>query len=182
MPSDKTELLKAIQTLAKELVKETNGNENSIVFTSLLYAGKDASKAADGKYPAFKIVFKKKQQGIEFREKAVQKSKDPKDKLQKAYIASQQCVATRIRTIIMWGIADQVKNQAKGIDSWVNQGLNKPTLQVKGEEKFQRSYTYVNAVQRYEDKIPEKSKEEEMKLARKFFPGQIEKIFVVIKD
>ncbi len=132
--------------------------------------------------PAFKIVFKTKQQGVEFREKAVQKSKITEHKLHKAYIASQQCVATRVRTIIMWGIADQLKNQAKGIDSWVNQGLNKPVLQVKGEEKYQRSYTYVSAVQKYGDKILEKTKEEALKLARRFFPNQVEKIFIVIKD
>jgi hypothetical protein len=180
--NDRNEQTKTIQTSARELVKEILGDESSIAYIALLYTGKDGSKITVGKMPAFKIVFKTKQQGIEFREKAVQRSKQVNDKLHKAYIASQQCVATRIRTIIMWSIADSLKNQAKGIDSWVNQGLNKPILQVKGEEKFQRSYSYVAAVLKYEDKIKDEAKEEALKLAKRFFQNQIEKIFIVIKD
>ncbi len=137
--NDRNEQTRMIQTTARDLVKEILGDESTIIYSALLYTGKDGSKITEGKMPAFKIVFKTKQQGIEFREKAVQRSKLPNDKLHKAYVASQQCVATRIRTIIMWSIADSLKNVAKGVDSWVNQGLNKPILQVKGEEKFQRS-------------------------------------------
>ncbi len=180
--NDRNEQTKTIQSLARELVKDILGDESPIAYTSLLYTGKDGSKITEGKMPAFKIVFKTKQQGIEFREKAVQRSKQVNDKLHKAYIASQQCVATRIRTIIMWSIADNLKNLAKGVDSWVNQGLNKPILQVKGEEKFQRSYTYVAAVQKYGDKVKEDAKGEALKLARRFFPNQIERIFIIIKD
>jgi hypothetical protein len=180
--SDRAEQSKLVHEEAKELVKEILKDESSIVYTSLLYTGKDGTKITEGKMPAFKIVFKTKQQGIEFREKAVQRSKSPGDKLHKAYIASQQCVATRIRTIIMWSIADQLKNQAKGVDSWVNQGLNKPILQVKGEEKFQRSYSYVAAVLKYGEKVQDKPKEEAMKLAKRFFPTQMEKIFIILKD
>jgi hypothetical protein len=179
---DKTEAARKVQAIAKRLATEILGNDSSIIYTALLYAGKDGLKLSEGKNPPFKIVFKTKTQGIEFREAAVRKSKEESHELHKAYITTQQCLATRIRTIIMWGIADQVKNAAKGIDCWVNQGLNKPTLQVKGEEKFQRSYTYVGAVQRYRDKITDKTKEEALKLAKKFFQGQVEKIFIVLKE
>jgi hypothetical protein len=65
--------------------------------------------------------------------------------------------------------------------------LGKPRIEQahvasQGEEKFQRSYTYVGAVQRYRDKITDKTKEEALKLAKKFFQGQVEKIFIVLKE
>ena len=82
----------------------------------------------------------------------------------------------------MWGLVDKLKNPLRGIDSWVNQSLNKPTLQVKGEERNQRSYTFVGAMLQYSDKLDDKTKDDALKLAKRFFPGQIEKIFIVIKD
>ena len=82
----------------------------------------------------------------------------------------------------MWGAADKIKNPAKGIDAWVSQNFNKPMLQVKGEEKFQRGYTYVNAMVKYGDKIEAKTKEDALKIARRAFPGQVEKIFYILKD
>jgi hypothetical protein len=182
IPTDKNELSKKMHEVAKSLVKDTIGDETSVIYTALLFAGKEGVKNTEGKYPPFKIVFKTKGQGIEFREKAVKNSKDEKNKLHKAYIASQQCLATRIRTILLWSMADRIKDQLRGIDSWVNQGLNKPTLQIKGDGKFQKSFTFVQAIQKYGDKVEAKAKEEATKLARRHFIGQVEKIFVIIED
>ncbi len=81
----------------------------------------------------------------------------------------------------MWALADKIKDSKKGIDCWVNQSLNKPTMQVKGD-KTQRTYSFAAAMQKYGDKLEDKPKEEALKLAKKFFPGQVEKIFIVIKE
>jgi hypothetical protein len=180
--TDKSEMSSLVQKEARKLVTDILGDESSIAFITLLFMGKDGLKVKEGQLPPFKIVFKTKEKGIEFKEKAVAKSKNIMDPLNKTYITNQQCLATRIRSNLMWGCADKVKNEKKGIDSWVNQGLNKPTLQVKGEERTQRSYTFVGAMEKYEDKLDDKTKDEATKLAKRFFEGQIEKIFIVIKD
>jgi len=180
--TDKTEMGKLVQSEGKRLVKEILGEESSIAFITLLFIGKEGLKVKEGQLPPFKIIFKTKEKGIEFKEKAVAKSKEITDPMHKSYITNQQCLATRIRTTLMWGCVDKIKDEKKGIDSWVNQGLNKPTLQVKGEEKTQRSYTFVGAMDKYGGKLEDKTKEEATKLAKRFFSGQIEKIFIVIKD
>ena len=82
----------------------------------------------------------------------------------------------------MWHIADKLKDPTKGIDSWVSQNFNKPMLQVKGLEKFQRGYTFVNAMIKYGMKIEAKDLEDSQKMARRSFPGQVEKIFFILKD
>ena len=181
---DKAEMLKLVQAAARDLVTELNGEDadQGIVFITLLYTGKDGLKITKGLLPPFKVIFKTKEAGIAFRDKGVARSKVETDKLHKTYFTCQQCAATRIRTVLMWGLVDKLKNPLRGIDSWVNQSLNKPTLQVKGEERNQRSYTFVGAMLQYRDKLDDKTKEDALKLAKRFFPGQIEKIFIVIKD
>ena len=181
---DKSEMLKLVQTAARDLVKELNGEdaEQGIVFITLLYTGKYGLKITKDLLPPFKVIFKTKEAGIAFRDKGVARSKIETDKLHKTYFTCQQCAATRIRTVLMWGLVDKLKNPLRGIDSWVNQSLNKPTLQVKGEERNQRSYTFVGAMLQYSDKLDDKTKDDALKLAKRFFPGQIEKIFIVIKD
>jgi len=77
--------------------------------------------------------FKTKQDRLKFKEKAVQRSKDKKSRLNKAYFTTQQTLGTRIRTGLMLSVAEKVKDPEKGIDAWVTQNLNRPMLQVKGE-------------------------------------------------
>jgi len=180
--TDKTAMGLLVQQEARSLVKEVLGTEEDITYIGLLFTGKDGLRATEGLLPPFKIAFKMKEKGIIFREKAVQRSKDSEDRLHKTYFTCQQCQGTRIRTLLMWALVDKIKDSKKGVDAWVNQSINKPTLQVKGEEKSQRSYTFVEAMTKYEDKLEDKAKEEALKLAKKFFAGQIEKVFMIIKD
>ncbi len=58
----------------------------------------------------------------------------------------------------------------------------KPTLQVKEGGKIVKTMTFVQAMTDYRDKIPAKSKDEAQKLAKKHFPGKVEKTFIAIKD
>jgi hypothetical protein len=178
---DKTSMSALVQQEARKLVKEVLGQEDDISFIGLLVGGKDGLRATLGVLPPFKIVFKTKEKGIIFREKAVARSKAAEDKLHKAYFTCQQCQGTRIRTGLMWALVDKIKDGKKVVDTWVNQSLNKPTMQVK-EEKAQKTYTFVAAMLKYGDKLDDKAKDEAKKLAKKFFPGQVEKIFIVIKD
>ena len=182
IPNDRTELSKLVQKAAKKWVKEILGEDTSIAYVSLLYTGKEGIKNTEGQLPSFKIVFKTKQAGIDFKDRAVQLSKQEEHALNGAYFSTQQTLATRIRSTLMWGIADKIKNPAKGIDAWVSQNFNKPMLQVKGLEKFQRGYTFVTAMVKYGEKLDDKTKEDAQKLARKAFAGQVEKIFYILKD
>jgi hypothetical protein len=180
--SDKAEMGRLAQTEAKKLVKEILGDDSYILYTTLLATSIRGLRVIDGQIPPFKIAFKSKDKGVEFREKAVLRSKETSDRLNKVYFTPQQCMATRIRTNLMWSIADKLKEPEKEIDCWVNQGSNKPTLQVKGIERGIQSLTFVSAMHRYKDKIDQKAKDEANKMAKRFFPGQVEKFFIVLKD
>jgi hypothetical protein len=180
--SDKAAMSLLVQQEARSLVKDILGSEEEIAFVGLQFTGKDGLRATIGLLPPFKIIFKSKTKGIEFREKAVKRSKTEGDRLHKTYFTCQQCQGTRVRTTLLWALVDKIKDEKKGIDAWVNQSLNKPVLQVKGEEKVQRSYSFVAAMVKYKDKLEEKSKEEALKLAKKFFPGQVEKLFIVLQE
>jgi hypothetical protein len=182
IPTDRAELSKVIQKAGRNLVKEIIGSDTEVIFVAQLYTGKEAIKIVDGFLPPFKIVFKSKQIGMDFKEKAVQNSKEERSTLKGSYFTTQQTLATRIRTNLMWSIAEKLKNAEKGVDAWVTQNLNRPMLQVKGEERYQRGYTFVNAMVKYGSKLDAKAKEESAKLAKRHFEGQVEKIFIVIKD
>ncbi len=180
--ADKIEMGRLAQTEAKKLVKEILGDDTYISYTGLLATSVKGLRITEGQLPPFKIAFKTKEKGVEFKEKAVQRAKITEDALHKTYFTCQQCLATRIRTNLMWAIVDQVKKDEAGTDAWVNQSLNKPTLQIKGDGRNQQTYTFVSAMAKYREKLSQKSKDEAAKIARKFFPGQVEKIFIVIKD
>jgi hypothetical protein len=179
--ADKISMSIMVQQEARKVVKEILDSEEDIVYIGLMVGGREGLRATPGILPPFKIVFKSKEKGITFREKAVARSKIPEDKLHKAYFTCQQCQGTRIRTLLMWALVDKLKDAKKGVDSWVNQSLNKPTLHVK-TDKSQKTYTFVSAMQTYEKKLDNKPKEEALKLAKKFYPGQVEKIFLVISE
>jgi hypothetical protein len=179
--ADKITMTNVIQQEARKMVKEVIGQEEEIIYIGLMVSGREGLRVTPGTLPPFKIVFKTKEKGIIFREKAVARSKLVGDKLYKTYFTCQQCQGTRIRTGLMWSLVDKIKDPKKGIDAWVNQSLNKPTMQVKGE-KSQKTYSYVSAMLKYEDKLEDKAKEDALKLAKRQFPGQVEKIFIVIKE
>jgi len=182
LSQDRNALQQQILTAAKELVQEITADQGSVAYISLLYTGKEAVRLVEGFMPPFKIVFKKRQVGIEFKEKAVQLSKNPNHRLFKSYLTTQQTPSTRIRTGLMWAMADKIKDQAKGVDAWVTQNMPKPLLQVKGEERFQRGFSFVNAITKYGNRLDNKAKDEALKLAKRFYPGQVEKIFMVIHE
>jgi hypothetical protein len=153
-----------------------------IKFVTMAYNELDQTKqqGRNGLVLAFKIGFKNKDDAITFKEKGTLSAKDKDSQLNKVVFAYQQCSATRIRTTIMWIIANKLK--AEGKEAWVNMATSKPKLQVKGNKKFPTDYSFVAAVTKFKDQLPEEDLKEVTAQARKFFKGQCKQLFVVLKD
>jgi hypothetical protein len=183
--TEKRALSSLVLEVGKKLLREVLGTDAGMKYISPLYFTNERrprnGKADQRKeYPPFKITFKHMSDAIEFKEKAIKASKDDTHTLFKSYVASHQNVGTRIRLQILWGIAEALKKEKK--ESWVTQGSPKPVLQVKQNATLVRSFGYVEAVTTYGDKIDTKVTAEAQKLASRFFAGQIEKIFLILKD
>ena len=82
--------------------------------------------------------------------------------------------------MLLWGIVDVLKREKK--EGWVNQSSPKPTLQVKQTGTLVKSYSYIDAISAYGEKIEQKILDDSTKLASRFFYGQVEKIFIILKD
>ena len=183
IPKDKPSLQKLVLETAKEIAAVCGLKPDSIAYASVLFTGKDVrEEKVKGQLPAFRIIFKSARYGTKFKDEAIRKSKETGSQLHKCYIATQQTMATRIRTMLMWGIADKNRSKERGVDCWVNQSLNKPTLQFKGPAKYNKSHTFVDAMKKYSKDINPAVLTEATKLAMKSFPDQVEKYFIVIKD
>jgi hypothetical protein len=183
IPTERKELSTLILNIGKDLVKTHMGSDAMVKFISPLYYKNERRPPTQGsrvELPPFKITFKHLVDAINFKEKAIAASKLPGDKLHKAYIANIQNVGTRVRSTLMWSIADQLKKEKK--DSWVTQGSNKPALIVKVTGNLTKTFGFIEAMINYGDKIDNKAKEEATKLASRFFYGQLEKVFIVLKD
>ena len=80
----------------------------------------------------------------------------------------------------MWGVVDALKKEKK--EAWVNLNLNKPTIQIKEGGKITKTLTFINSMKEYGTKIDAKVIEDTAKAARWGFGGQLERLFIVIKD
>jgi hypothetical protein len=184
VPKDKRALRAFIQTRARDLVKTILDEEasKSVKYAAMMYSFVDPNKKdnKEGLVPPFKIGFSSKEVAIKFRDAAVKKSKEPNSEYKSTYFAFFQSFGTKIRTILMWGACEVIKGKDK--EAWVNMSAAKPTLQVKEGGKIVKTMTFVQVMADYKDKIPAKSKDEAQKLAKKHFPGKVEKTFIAIKD
>jgi hypothetical protein len=183
VPNEKKELSNVVLKTGKEIVTLIMGDDKIMKFVTPLYFNNNKRIPKEGErteLPPFKIVFKRMQDAIEFREKAITASKDLSHRLYKAHFSHQQSVGTRVRLSLLWGVADALKKEKK--DSWVTQSSPKPTLMVKENGNLVKSFGYIDAMVTYGDKIDPKIKEEATKLATRFFYGQVEKIFIILKD
>ncbi len=184
VPKDKKVLKTYILETAKAIVADVLNDEavEEIKFASTLYANVDPTKKdnREGLIPPFKIGFKSKDMGIKFREMAVKRAKVEGSNLTSTYFTHCQSSATRIRVQLMWAVADAIKTKNKEV--WVNQVACKPTLQVKEGGRIVKSLGYIKTMQEYGDKIPKKTIEDTTKTASKFFSGNLEKTFIVLKD
>ncbi len=147
-----------------------------------MYSFVDPSKKDNqsGLIPPFKIGFGSKEMAIKFRDEAVKLAKVDGSEYKNTYFSFFQTTGTRIRMVIMWSIADNLKNDSRQV--WVTQNSSKPVLQIKEGGKIVKTLSYVKAVTEYRDKIAQKALDEAKKLAKKSFEGNLEKTFIVIKD
>ncbi len=184
IPSDKKELSTLILNEGKDILVQLLGSDKGMKYISPLYTRNERRPIPDPnarkELPPFKIVFKLLSDAIEFKEKAIAASKDQSNKMYKSYISSQQNVGTRIRLQLMWGVVDSLKKEKK--ESWVSQSAPKPALMVKVSGNIVKTYSFIEAMAMYGEKIDQKILDESTKLAQRFYYGQVEKIFIVLKD
>ncbi len=184
IPTDKKDLSKFIQAQGRALVDLVlgEGSEKEVKFVSALFVRENREKNNDepNYIPPFRLVFKSKDLGIQFREKAVQMAKNGHKDFEKTYFAHQQNASTRIRTSLMWGVVAALKK--KGKDAWVNQNLNKPNIQIKEGGKIVKTLTFIQAMKEYSKKISAKTLSDISKSAKWNFGGQLERYFIVLKD
>ena len=191
IPKDKKLLAKFVQTEGRKLVTDIMGNDDVVKYVATLYSnnnntntkgGKRGGKEKDGEptIPPFKIIFKTREQGIKFRERAVAKAKEEDSDMGKIYFTHMQNNSTRSRTILMWGVVDYLKKEKK--ESWVNLNQNKPNIQVKEGGKITKTLTFAQAMYDYGEKIDPKTIEEASKAAKWSIGGQLERLFIILKD
>ena len=182
IPTKKTELNETLKDIATELMNDLGVPEEEQKFVALAYSNLDQKKQATrtGTVPAFKIGFKTKEMAIKFKEAGAKASKDKESRVYKVGFTHQQCSGSRIRSAVMWAIVNKLK--AEGKEAWVNSASNKPKLQIKTNEKFPKDYTYIEAVKEFGSKLEHADIKELNDQARKFFKGQCEQIFLILKD
>jgi hypothetical protein len=184
VPKDKKQLRAYIQSVARATVGKILDMDSVklVKYAAPLYTFIDPTKKdnREGLVPPFKIGFATKDTAIKFKEEAVKKSKEIDSEYKSTYFTYFQASGTRIRTLLMWAIADALKTDSR--ESWVTQNSPRPVLQVKEEGKIIETLGFVKAMGKYKEKIPKKALDEAKKLAQKSFSGNIEKIFLVIKD
>jgi len=182
-PTDKRELSSLILETGKEILALIMGDTTSMKYISPLFLRNERRVPRAGErneLPPFRITFKQVGDALTFKEKAIAASKDPAHRLHKAYFAHQQNVGTRIRLILLWAVAAVLKKENK--DCWVTQSAPKPALCVKHGGTQVKTYSYIEAMTTYGDKIDKKALDEAHKLARKFYYSQVQKVFIVLTD
>ena len=183
IPTNRKELSSLILEVGKELLTEIMGSDSRMKFIAPLYFRNEKRTPKEGErpeLPPFKITFKQLPDAILFKEKVIAASKIVTHRLYKSYASNQQNVGTRVRLMLLWGIVDVLKREKK--ESWVNQSSPKPSLQVKQTHTLVKSYSYIEAISAYGERIEKKVIDEATKLASRFYYGQVEKIFIILKD
>jgi hypothetical protein len=184
-PADKKELSAFMVAIGKAVLTKVMGSDKGMKFIAPLYTRNERRVIREGtvqrkELPPFKIVFKLLSDAVEFKEKAIAASKDPAHMLYKSYIASQLNVGTRIRLQLMWSVVDHLKKEKK--EAWVSQSSPKPCLMVKQAGNMVKTYSFIETMMSYGEHIEEKVLDEATKLAHRFYYGQVEKVFIVLKD
>jgi hypothetical protein len=182
-PTDKKDLSSLVLETGKQILTLVMGNDTQMKFIAPLYLKNERRAPRVGErneLPPFKITFKHVADALTFKEKAIAASKVPDHRLYKAYFAHQQNVATRVRLMLLWSVAEHLKKENK--ESWVTQSSPKPALCVKHAGTQVKTYSFIEAMTSYGEKVEKKVIDEATKLARKFYYGQVEKIFVILKD
>jgi hypothetical protein len=184
IPKERQALRAYIQGIARALVAKLLDQDSAklVKYGAPLYSFIDPTKKdnAAGLVPPFKIGFANKDVAVRFREAALKKAKEADSIYKKTYFSFFQSAGTRVRTMLLWSLADGLKAETR--EAWVAQNSAKPTLQVKENGRIVESLNFVKAMTKYGNKIPKKTIEEATKLAKKNFAGNLKETFVVLTD
>jgi hypothetical protein len=184
VPKDRRAIRAYIQTAARALVAKILDQEaaKQVKYGAPLYTFMDPTKKdnAVGLVPPFKVGFATKDMAIRFKEAGVRKSKELGSEFKDSYFTYFQAPGTRVRSTLLWAVADALKSDGK--ECWVTQNNPKPVLQIKEGGKIVETLTFVKAMTQYKERISTKAKEEAKKLAKKHFSGNLERLFIAIKD
>jgi hypothetical protein len=184
VPKDRRAIRAYIQTTARALVAKILDQDaaKQVKYAAPLYTFMDPSKKdnAVGLVPPFKVGFATKDMAIKFKETGVRKSKETGSEYKATYFTFFQAPGTRVRSTLLWAVADTLKVDGK--DCWVTQNSAKPVLQIKEGGKIVETLAFVKAMMQYKNKISAKAKEEAKKLAKKHYSGNLERLFIAIKD
>ena len=180
-PSKHSDLLSFIKDVANIMVTELLGKSAQEVlrYTGLAFP-MDPTNNKFGKkeIPPIRMQFRTLEAATEFRTKAILMAKKPHSRYAGAYLIYPVNAATRIRIGVMWEISKKLKTE--GSESWVAQSSCKPNLMVK-KGQYPKSYTYVQAITEFESKLTEEALSKSNTMATKFFPGETERLFVILK-
>ena len=81
--------------------------------------------------------------------------------------------------MILWEIVKILKT-AK-VEAWVAQSSTRPMLLIK-KGQYPKSYGFVQAIQENQNFLAKCDLTEPNKLANKFFRGEVQRLFLVLKD
>ena len=106
-------------------------------------------------------------------------AKKPNSRYAGAYLIHPVNASTRIRISILWEICKCLK--AEGLESWVAQSSCKPTLMIKSGP-YPKAYTFVQAVLEFGSKVKTEDLAKTQTLAAKFYPSELQRMFIILKD
>ena len=197
IPKTPHDLNTLIKKEANEMVKNLLKKEDLIRYIGLAFPVNNATKKSGSgsgsqqsqrseqsqinDLPPIKIQFKKRDDCVEFRYKAIEESKKYNARYSGVYLVHPQNPATRVRVMIMWAMAKNLKNEKEKVDAWVNQASPKPTLIVK-KAKAQKVYTFVQAVVTFGHIVKNDELTQPTTLANRFFKTEVSKLFIILKD
>ena len=180
VPNKNQDLAELIKETAKNMVSYTLGFDPQIKYIGLAFPIDLARMAKSPKeVPPFKIQFRNKEDCIDFKIKAIIEAKKPNAKYSGAYLVHPQNPATRVRTMILWEIVKVLK--AAKVEAWVAQSSTRPMLMIK-KGQYPKSFGFVQAIQENQNFLSKCDLTEPNKLANKFFRGEVQRLFLVLKD
>ena len=184
IPTNINEITTMMKKAAGEMVANImqTDSDNILRYIGSAYPIDNKGKRnSDKELPPIKIQFKRKDDCVDFRFKAIEQSKKYNAKYTGVYVVHPQNPGTRVRVHIMWGIAKKIKNEKEKVESWVNQSNPKPTLVVKKKGQ-QKIYSFVQAVTMFGDLLTGDELAQPNQLANRFFKGEVSKLFIVLTD
>jgi hypothetical protein len=187
LPKSHQDILQVAKNEVKDMIKAImpEYHDQMIRYIGLLHQfdGK-FKRQSEFELPPIKIQFKRKEDCLDFRYKAMEHSKKFNARYSGVYLVHPQNPATRVRVMVMWAIAKSLKDEKQKVDAWVSQSGPKPTLIIKKGDgnKNQKVMSFVQAVSTHGESVNPQDLVQASTVANRFFKGEVSKFFVILKD